>query len=65
MCRWSHRETVAGVVERVSNFDLAVRLYHAHAPLIMKRSLEAMELILGEMLDGQSPDCAEIAPIRK
>lgn len=43
-----------------------IRLYHMHGPLVMTRTLEAMELILGEMLANHAPsDEANIAPIRK
>ncbi|MDZ7661906.1 hypothetical protein [Thiohalophilus sp.] len=43
-----------------------IRLYHMHGPLVMSRTLEAMELILGEMLaDHAPPDDASIAPIKK
>lgn len=42
-----------------------VRLYHAHAPMILKRTLEAMDLILGEELASQLPDEHDILPFRK
>ncbi len=43
-----------------------IRLYHAHGAIILQRTLEAMELILGEKLDALSPrDSAEISPIKK
>ncbi|MGD8743168.1 MAG: hypothetical protein PVH46_07050 [Granulosicoccaceae bacterium] len=33
-----------------------IKYYHANAALIMRRTLEAMELILGEELAGMLPD---------
>jgi hypothetical protein len=43
-----------------------IRLYHAHGAIIMQRTLEAMELILGEMLDElQHHDSADISPLKK
>ncbi len=43
-----------------------IRLYHTHGAIIMQRTLEAMELILGEKLDALSPrDTAEVSPIKK
>jgi len=42
-----------------------IRLYHMHGALIMARTLEAMELILGEMLDQGDPHPdAEIRPLK-
>lgn len=42
-----------------------IRLYHAHGSLIMARTLEAMELILGEMLDQREhSDDADIRPLK-
>lgn len=34
----------------------SIRLYHANAGLIMNRTLEAMELMLGEQLAGERPN---------
>jgi len=43
-----------------------IRLYHAHGAIIMQRTLEAMELILGEMLDELEPhDSADIKPLKE
>lgn len=42
-----------------------IRLYHAHGELVMNRTLEAMELILGEMLDAADQrDDADIQPLK-
>lgn len=42
------------------------KLYHAHARLILDRSLEAMELMLGEMLpEGNIEQPAGVVPINK
>ncbi len=42
-----------------------IRFYHAHATMVMSRTLEAMELILGEMLDKHDhSDEAEVKPLK-
>jgi hypothetical protein len=43
-----------------------IKLYHAHAAMIFKRTLEAMELILGEELAKHIPeDEPDILPFNK
>jgi hypothetical protein len=43
-----------------------IRLYHANAPMILDRTLEAMELILGEELANQTPeDKSDVLPFNK
>ncbi len=43
-----------------------IRLYHASAGIILKRVLEAMELLLGEKLDEKSmDDMAKVIPFKK
>ena len=42
------------------------KLYHAHAHLILDRSLEAMEMMLGELMpDGDIENPAGIVPLKK
>lgn len=42
-----------------------IRLYHVHGMIVMDRTLEAMELILGEMLDEAGHrDDADIKPLK-
>ena len=42
-----------------------IRFYHAHGIMVMNRTLEAMELIVGEMLDQHAhSDDAEITPLK-
>lgn len=42
-----------------------IRLYHAHGMMVMNRTLEAMEMVLGEMLDQQAhSDDADIRPLK-
>lgn len=42
-----------------------IRLYHALGSMIMARTLEAMELILGEMLDQNDPHAdADVKPLK-
>ena len=43
-----------------------IRLYHANAGIILKRVLEAMELLLGEQMDEHAvDDNASVIPFRK
>ena len=43
-----------------------LKLFHVHAHLILDRSLEAMELVLGELLpEGDIENPADIVPMRK
>lgn len=43
-----------------------IRLYHVNAGMIMKRVLEAMELLLGEQLDGEFlEEKASVIPFRQ
>ena len=42
-----------------------IKLYHVHGRIVMNRTLEAMELIVGEMLDQHAhSDDAEITPLK-
>ena len=55
-----HRENLHGPIK------CKIRLYHAHVPMIFERTLEAMDLILGEELAKQMPDEeSDIIPFKK
>ncbi|MDH5766446.1 MAG: hypothetical protein OEZ38_10570, partial [Gammaproteobacteria bacterium] len=42
-----------------------IRIFHFAASMILKRTLEAMELVLGEELSTNVPDDCSIIPFRK
>ena len=46
----THRENLHNPIK------CRLRLYHANADLILQRTLEAMELLLGEQLVAKTPD---------
>ena len=45
--------------------DCEVRFFHYASSMILKRTLEAMELVLGEELSGLMPDDSIIIPFKK
>ena len=45
--------------------ECEARFFHFAASMILKRTLEAMELVLGEELSEQMPDDSAIIPLKK
>lgn len=42
------------------------RLYHAHAQMVLDHTIEAMELMLGELMQDENPgETASVTPISK
>lgn len=42
-----------------------VRLYHAHAGMLLERTLDALELLLGELLGDPGDDNGAVLPFRR
>lgn len=47
------------------DIDCTLKIYHSHASIIIKKTMEAMTLLIGEKLHLPEDEPAEIVPLKK